>query len=393
MPQGVLLLAVTSPLSVNGLLGPQLPGLVEAGWDVHVISAPGPVDERWLRQVTHHHVPMNRSISPVADVVALVRFARLLQFVRPDVVVGGTPKAGLLSMLAARLTGVPRRIFQIRGARWDGMRGCAGALLVKADWLAAVSATDVLAVSHSLAELVARAGVTSEPPRVLGRGGSKGVDLAVFRPDPTRNRGRNPPTLGFLGRLTPDKGIDDALAVFDAVRLIHPGARLEVIGAVDAAFPATEAVISRLEDEADISWFRHLPPPQVAERMRGWTLLVFPSVREGLPNAVLEAAACGVPTVGYRATGVVDAVAEGISGLLVPLGDRDALTVAALECVGERHATLREGAASWCADSFDARVVQARFMEFLADADSFGRSPISRSVLDRPRLQERKVTP
>lgn len=98
----ILCLAVTSPASVNGLLGAQLPGLVAADWDVHVVCAPGQVDAHHKRSVTVHQVPMTRTISPGADLTAVVRFIGLLRRVRPDILVGGTPKAATVSMLHER---------------------------------------------------------------------------------------------------------------------------------------------------------------------------------------------------------------------------------------------------------------------------------------------------
>ena len=65
-------------------------------------------------------------------------------------------------------------------------------------------------------------------------------------------------------------------------------------------------------------------------------LLVFPSAREGLPNAVLEAAASGVPTVGYDVTGTRDAVIDGITGILVPASNSLALSEAALTLLNDR---------------------------------------------------------
>lgn len=191
--------------------------------------------------------------------------------------------------------------------------------------------------SDSLADLMVRAGVTRQRPVVLGSGGSKGVDLSTFYPSPAHIYDPKTPRLGFLGRLTSDKGLGDALAVLDSIRVRYPGARMEVIGALDAASPETPAVVRRLESDPSIAWLQHIPARMVADHMRTWDLLVFPSLREGLPNAVVEAAACGVPTVGYRTTGVVDAVGEGISGMLVRKGDRAALTAAALECLGTRR--------------------------------------------------------
>jgi glycosyltransferase involved in cell wall biosynthesis len=59
--------------------------------------------------------------------------------------------------------------------------------------------------------------------------------------------------------------------------------------------------------------------------LSGIDVLCFPSLREGLPNVVIEAAACGVPTVAWRVTGLPDTVVDGSTGFLVPRGEVDVL--------------------------------------------------------------------
>ena len=94
-------------------------------------------------------------------------------------------------------------------------------------------------------------------------------------------------------------------------------------------------------------------------------LLVFPSHREGLPNVPLEAQACGVPVIGYRATGTVNAVASAMH--LVPIGDVEALEALVIETMDDRDRllTLAAEARAWVA-RFDAKVIRrerARFIE------------------------------
>ncbi|MFM7870166.1 MAG: glycosyltransferase, partial [Actinomycetota bacterium] len=88
-------------------------------------------------------------------------------------------------------------------------------------------------------------------------------------------------------------------------------------------------------------------------------LLVFPSSREGLPNVPLEAQLCGVPIVGYAATGTVDAVRHGETGVLVPVGDRRGLAdaVAGLLIDTERRSRLAEAGRTWVRTTFDRRHV------------------------------------
>jgi glycosyltransferase involved in cell wall biosynthesis len=75
-------------------------------------------------------------------------------------------------------------------------------------------------------------------------------------------------------------------------------------------------------------------------------VLLFASYREGLPNVPLEAAACELPTVGYRVTGVVDAVADGVTGTLAPPKDADSLGAALARYVSDASLRRAHGEAA-----------------------------------------------
>ncbi len=367
-----LVLAVTSPLTVNVLLQPQLAGLRAAGWQVHIVCSPGPVSDEVHGEVhAVHQLPMSRTISPARDIISTTSMARLFRSIRPIVVVGSTPKAGMISMTAARLARVPVRVFQIRGARWDSEDGPRASLMKLGDRAAARAATDTLAVSPSLARLLAAEHITRRPPTVLGRGGSKGVDTARFHPDLVRTYDPSAPVLGFAGRLSIDKGIAQLLDVVSALRVSIPGLRVQIAGGVDEAQPIPDSISARLRSDPAIEWLGPVDQPELAAVMRGWGLLVFPSHREGLPNVVIEAAASGVPTVAWDVTGVRDAIDDGSSGRLVRFGDVEAMTAAASEMLGaQTHARMSECAVDWARDNFDARVLERQFIEFLEDACS-----------------------
>jgi glycosyltransferase involved in cell wall biosynthesis len=361
-----LALAVTSHLSVNRLLRPQLAGLRGDGWELHIICSPGPIDPEVSELAEVEFVPMERSVSPTRDAVSTVRMGSLLRKIRPDVLVGGTPKAALVSMLAGRLARVPVRVFQARGARWDGLEGRLRKVLVTADRATSFNSTDVVAVSNSLADLMVVSGACPERPIVLGSGGSKGVDATIFHPDPEREYDPATARLGFVGRLAVDKGINDALRVFDSIRSRIPRASMRVIGDLDESQPVSEGVINKLTGDPAITWERSLPQSAVAERMREMDILIFPSIREGLPNAVIEAAACGVPTVGWDAIGVRDAVVQGETGFLVPVGDQEALTRAIADALTPaQHQKLREGSVRFARSEFAAEKIQANFEDYL----------------------------
>ncbi len=363
---------VTSHESANLLLLPILPALVERGWVVHVVCSPGPVLPAVCAAGAQvHEIPMSRAVTPARDVRSLAELRQLLRRLGPDVVIGSTPKAGLLSMLAARAAGIPVRVFHVWGARWDQGAGASATLARLADRVAATAATDVLAVSGSLRRLLIEERVTRKPIVVLGHGGSKGVDVSLFTGERAGVLAPGAPRLAFAGRLAMDKGVQDAIAVASEIRRRHAGATLQIVGDVDAAQPISAALVDRLRSTPWIDWRPGVRQEELALLMREWDLLIFPSVREGLPNVVIEAAASGVPAVGWRATGTVDAIVDGRTGRLAPLGDVAALTAAALACLDpSTHARMSDEATAWARESFDSRRVVGAFLDYLDDRDA-----------------------
>jgi glycosyltransferase involved in cell wall biosynthesis len=168
-------------------------------------------------------VPLERKISPWNDLLALFKLTRLFGRERFDIVVTVVPKAGLLGMLAAWLTRVPRRVHIFQGEVWASRRGPLRWLLKTIDGLTARLATHVLVVSASELAFLENEGVVPiGKAKVLGSGSICGVDTERFKVDPiARVRVRR--MLGiperaivciFLGRLTFDKGLVELVKAF-----------------------------------------------------------------------------------------------------------------------------------------------------------------------------------
>jgi len=336
-----ILYAGTSPLSVQWFLRGQLSYLREAGFDVTVVTAPGEgLDEARRRQgVRTIAVPMVRGISPARDIVSFWRLWRILRRLRPAITNVGTPKAGLLAGIAAWLSRVPCRVYTLHGLRLETSRGPVRPVLWLAEWLACRAAHRVICVSESVRrKALALRLVTPERAVVLGAGSCNGVDESLCAPGTEASRrarelrrslGIPPeaPVVGFVGRLTRDKGIPELADACFRLRSEFPDLRLLLVGDFEDGDPIDPAL--RRGIEADPGILRTGFVRDVVPYYHVLDILVLPTYREGFPNVVLEAHAAGKPVVATRATGVVDAVADGVDGILAPIGDPVALAEAA----------------------------------------------------------------
>ncbi len=276
---------------------------------------------------------MAREINPTADLRSLFQLVELMRQWRPDVVNAGTPKAGLLGMLAARITNVPARVYHLRGLRLETTTGMKRRVLSVAERVSSACAHEVIAVSRSLADTYTDLGLASPSKvRVVGAGSSNGIEAERFTTsDPSvvsvlRARHNLPeasPIIGFVGRLTRDKGVHELIEAFGRVRKATPELRLLLVGDFEDGDPVSEAVVEQIRRDPAIihTGFVGDTAPYYALM----DVLVFPSRREGFGNVLLEASAAGVAVVGFRATGTVDAVVDGLTGTLVNLGDVAAL--------------------------------------------------------------------
>jgi glycosyltransferase involved in cell wall biosynthesis len=365
----------TSPLTLWWFFQSQIRHLANSNFDVQTISAPGRELEecRANTGVPMHIIPMDRQMSPVADLISLARIWRLLRRLRPNIVHTHTPKAGLLGMVAATLAGVKARIYTVNGLVLMTRKGWRRQLLKFMERVACASATDVLCVSHSVRQVVLDLGVCpARKIRTLGYGGSHGVDLTKFNPEVRgandriiiRQRYGIPEDallLAYIGRIVRDKGIEELALAWRALREEFPDLRLLMCGAFEAKDPVSPETVSFLRGDGRV----HFTGGFVSDMPAFYAAIdvgVLPSHREGLPNVVLECAAMQVPIVATRIPGCVDSVQDGVTGLLVAPRDWIALTQGLRQLLSDPELRNRLGEAGrqFAAIHFSEKCVSER---------------------------------
>ena len=146
------------------------------------------------------------------------------------------------------------------------------------------------------------------------------VDLDTFRR--TRELGDREPMIGYVGRLSEEKGIRRLVEGF--VQLADPTIELMIIG--DGPL---RGELEALADACGVGerthWAGWVPHNELGERLNRLALLVLPSYTEGLPNVLLEAMACGTPILAPRIGSIPDVVEDGVTGYL--MDGNDAATI------------------------------------------------------------------
>ena len=341
-----ILFAVTVPITARAVLRGQLSYLAEHGHEVHLATSVGDpfADEADAAITMRHVVPFSRRfLDPIRDLRAAVGMFGLVRRVRPDLIVVGTPKAGIICAFVARLVGIPC-LYILHGLRLEGAQGLPRAVMWLAERTTCALSTQVVAVGEQLRSTAIRLRLVSAArSSVAGHGSANGLNVQRFRPldvdqqrDAKARLGLAPHGLvvGFVGRLTPDKGLSVIRTAWARVCVEDPEATLIMVGGVDSAV-TTDLVPNGMGHLDRVVWAGEVINPE--QYLQVMDVLILPSKREGLPTVVLEAAACGVPTVMSDITGARDAVAHGDTGILLRSTERGELAEAILRFRDEAY--------------------------------------------------------
>ena len=171
------------------------------------------------------------------------------------------------------------------------------------------------AISESTRDDLVARGVPPQRVRVI----HPGVDSRRFTPGPPGRRSTVPSFL-YVGRLKRYKGIGLAIEALALARRQRPDLRLEIAGTGDYRM-ALERLVTRLELDKAVTFHGFVSEERKIDLMRWAWANVFPSPKEGWGITVIEAAACGTPSLASESPGLRDSVRHGETGFLIPHGD------------------------------------------------------------------------
>lgn len=280
-----------------------------------------------------------RGMNLFMELGALTRLTALYRREKPDLVHHVAMKPVLYGTLAARLAGVSHIVNALAGLGWlfTSVKLMARFIkpLVRLTFRFLLRQTSVIVQNPDDTALMAGVGVGNVH---LIRG--SGVNVAVFRPEPEPT---GPPLVVLPARMLWDKGVGEFVEAARQLKARGVVARFALVGEPDPENPATvsKTQLTAWHDEAAVEWWGQRA--DMAQVYAQAHVVCLPSYREGLPKALLEAAACGLPIVTTDVPGCREIVRNGNNGLLVPVRDAPALAEALARLVADPDMRRRMG--------------------------------------------------
>ena len=275
----------------------------------------------------HHLLPISRSgHNPLAELITLWRLYRLIQKTTPDIVHLVSIKPVLYGGLMARLLDVRAMVAAISGL---------GTVFVDSDptryWVRrSVEWLYRLAMRHPNVKVIFQnpddrvalidLGIVREEKTALIRG--SGVSLAAYTmlPEP-----EGVPVVTFAARLLRDKGVGEFVEAARVLKGRGVVARFWLAGSPDPGnlTSISEKELSHWSKDGCVETLGYRS--DIANLFANSNIIVLPSYREGLPKALVEAAACGRAVVTTDVPGCRDAIEPESTGILVPVRDASGL--------------------------------------------------------------------
>ncbi|MGM9836005.1 MAG: glycosyltransferase family 4 protein [Muribaculaceae bacterium] len=342
-------------------------------YDVVAVSTPD--DE--LREMAQREgirvigVPMRRPIAPLRDIVSLWRLIRVFRRERPTMVHSITPKAGLLSMIAAWVCRVPVRLHTFTGLVFPTATGLKQRILMLTDRITCACATHIVPEGEGVKADLINYNITRKPLQVLGYGNVRGVDMQHYSRTPevmtaAQSISRSDVfTFVFVGRVVRDKGINELVEAFVRLHQAIPATRLILVGRfednLDPVSGKTRQAIERCDAIEAVGSQSDVRPWLAAA-----DALVFPSYREGFPNVVLEAGALDLPSIVTDINGSREIIVHGKNGVIVPPRNDQALLQAMTQFVQNPQATqaMALNARQMIATRFEKSFVQKCLFDY-----------------------------
>ena len=312
-------------------LGNQLLFFKDLGYDSFIACSPSKElkAESIKKKFQYIETPISRSISILNDLKSIVNIIRYIKKNKIDIVIGHTPKGGLLAMIAAFIIRVPKRIYFRHGLVFETAKGFKRFLLINMDRLTASLATKIIVVSPSVFDESIKYKLNSANKQViLHKGTCNGIDIDWFDSSKSvesniiklKNELKIPMSniiIGFTGRLVVDKGINELVDAFQMLKKKYANISLLLVGMNEERDGLPLSTIDKIQADQDIIVTGYIANAIIMNYYALMDIYILPSYREGFPTSVLEASAMKLPVVTTKVTGCIDSIIENVTGIFV----------------------------------------------------------------------------
>jgi glycosyltransferase involved in cell wall biosynthesis len=364
-------------MSLDYLLKGQLAFLNETYEVIAVSGADSHLENVASREgVRTVNVSMQRAIRPLHDLVSLWQLYRYFKKEKPQIVHSITPKAGLLSMVAAKYAGVPIRIHTFTGLIFPSKKGIIQQVIILMDKILCWHATAVYPEGNGVKKDLIAYKITSKPLAVLANGNVNGIDTTYFSREVIPNEEKESlrtaleiqPTdfvFVFVGRLVGDKGINELVEAFVKFETANNrGAKLLLVGPYERELDALQAkTLHEIEINCNIIsvGFQQDVRPYFAIA----NALVFPSYREGFPNVVMQAGAMDLPSIVSNINGCNEIIIENHNGIIIPVKNTMAIFEAMKKMIEDVnfYNDLKQNARKRIVENYEQQVVWNAILE------------------------------
>jgi glycosyltransferase involved in cell wall biosynthesis len=335
----------TVAISLNVLLKGQLSYLNKFYNIIAVSGNDTFLEEVRIREkVRIQGIEISRKINIFKDVCSLVKLIFFFYKEKPLIVHSITPKAGLLSMIAAKITGVPIRMHTFTGLIFPSKNGFLQQILIFMDRLLCSCATHIYPEGQGVKDDLIRYKITKKALKIIANGNVNGIDTAFFSKEsvPFQSKESLSKELKltpkdfvfvFVGRIVGDKGINELVAAFSTFE--SENVKLLLVGNeekdLDPLNCNTYKEIVLNKNIITVGFQSDIRPYLAIS-----DCFVFPSYREGFPNVVIQAGSMELPSIVSDINGCNEIIEEGVNGIIIPVKDQKALFNAMRKLASDR---------------------------------------------------------
>jgi|LauGreDrversion4_2_1035121.scaffolds.fasta_scaffold00235_6 glycosyltransferase involved in cell wall biosynthesis len=328
--------------------------------------------------VIFHDIPLKRNLNFLNDIISIFKIGYLIFKFKPKVVHSLMTKAGLYTAIISFILRVDIRVHTFTGQIWATRTGIIRFLLKTVDRIICYLNTNCFTDSNSQSEFLLENGISFNAKLIpyFFNGSISGVDIHKFNYENLLNERKEISNnlqikedhfiLGYIARKSIDKGCIDMLKIFSKILNKSLNKKIKLLfigpdesnGKLSKYFESNPYIRDSIIELGFVN--NHYKYLSICN------LMCLPSHREGFGSIVIDAAAIGVPTIGYKIPGLIDSISDNYSGKLVPFADIDQFVDEAIELINnsKKLDEMSINARKFVVENFDANLVNQEMFDF-----------------------------